>query len=61
MTDIDYCRGAAMSGRKCPRRELCERWHHYLSLRRIGARHDYAMTWDEGDCPMFRQREFQGG
>ena len=61
MTDIDYCKGAGHDGAECPRRKICQRWHHYLSLQRTGSRHDYPMTWDGGDCPMYQQREFVGG
>ena len=60
MTDIDYCKGTTPDGRICPRRDLCDRYSHYLSLRRIGARHDYPMAWNGGDCPMFQLRKFQG-
>ena len=60
MTDIDCCKGTSADGRTCPQRHLCDRYSHYLSLRRIGARADYPMAWNGGDCPMLRLRKFQG-
>lgn len=61
MTDVDYCKGTDPAGRECPRRELCDRYRHYLTLRRIGAPSGWPMDWNGGDCPMYDQRQFVGG